>query len=46
MPDRQRAWEARQTERGLTKVCVYVPTERAEELKQIAAAMREQREKE
>ena len=42
---RQAAWKARATEAGLKKVSVVVPAEREEELKEIAAMMRQEKEK-
>jgi hypothetical protein len=37
--DRQAAYEKRRREAGYTKTCVWVPTEKVEDLKEMARAM-------
>lgn len=35
----QRAYDLRQKEKGLTRVCMYVPQDRKDELKELAREM-------
>ena len=35
----QRAYDLRQKEKGLTRVCMYVPLDRKDELKELAREM-------
>jgi hypothetical protein len=40
--EKQQDFRERQRERGLVQVCVYVPKDRTEDIKRVAAEMRDE----